>query len=105
MLVPISIGLLLIFGMYKYGYSLPGLTNSVTSYLQERISNGVQFRDITFNTMKDNLNHPDVKNNAFAFSPDKKTDLGIFGLPREFKQLFSGTSEITELYRDTNLIL
>lgn len=87
---------------YKYYYSS---TSNTTSWLLDRINNIDDFRDITFNNIADIIRHPDVLNNGFAFNPEAKTDLGIYGVERTNKQLYSGTSEITQIYRDENLIL
>lgn len=90
------------YAAYKYFNSSTGNT---TSWLNARLNNIDDFRDVTFNTIADILQHPDVLNNGFAFNPESKTDLGVFGIDRTNKQLYSGTSEITQIYRDDNLIL
>lgn len=100
-----TIGIILLlagYGAYKYYNSSKGDT---ASWLMSRLNNIDDFRDITFNSIADILKHPDVLNNGFAFNPESKTDLGVYGINRNNKQLYSGTSEITQTYRSDNLVL
>lgn len=82
------------------GPTTPGVSQS----LDERISNGYQFRDLTYNDTID-IAHPDVKNNLFALSQPVTKDRGTNGIPRVFVQLYPGSSEITHLSRADNLFL
>lgn len=79
-------------------------SSSVTQALNERIDNGYQFRDITYTTDLD-LAHPDVKNNNLVHSGLVVSDRGMNGLSRGYTQLYSGVSEVCQLYRTDNLFL
>jgi hypothetical protein len=94
---------------------LPVLTLLVAGYLlsntktqpvmYDRINNGYQYRDVLFDTIADNLQHPDVVNNVFGREQNIKTDRGVFGIPREFRQLYPNASSITVMHNNKDLIL
>lgn len=73
--------------------------------IESRINNGYQFRDVTFDTMADYIKHPDVVNNNFVGSEKLCNDRGVFGIPREYKQLYNNLSQITVLHRTDSLYL
>lgn len=73
--------------------------------LRPYISNGYQFRDVTFDTMADYIKHPDVVNNNFDGSKNLRKDRGVFGIPRDYKQLYNNLSQITVLHRTNSLYL
>lgn len=93
---------------YKTMYSSPGNLlahrSGVTGVLNENINNGFRFRDITY-TDKIELAHPDVKNNSFYFQSALTHDRGNNGIPREYSQLYPGSSEITQLTVHEHLFL
>lgn len=78
---------------------------TVTEVLNEKINNGYQFRDYTYSTMKDILQHPDVVNSHLASTIDCVKDLGIFGTTRHHFQLHPGVSEITQVNNLRNMRL
>ena len=91
---------------YAYYYkTFPGTTPKVSKTLAERIDNGEQLRDQTFNTMADYIGHPDVKNNNFSTRSALTNDIGIYGQNRKFYEMYTGNSELTEMYRESNLSL
>ena len=91
---------------YAYYYkTFPGMSPKVSTVLAERINNGEQLRDQTFNTMADYIQHPDVKNNNFSTRSALTNDIGIYGQDREFYEMYTGNSELTEMYRVSNLSL
>lgn len=69
------------------------------------LSNGYQFRDVTFDTMADYIKHPDVVNNNFVASKKLWKDKGVFGIPREYSRLYDNLSQITVLHRTDSLYL
>lgn len=69
------------------------------------IANGYQYRDITFDTMADYIKHPDVVNNNFVGANNLRKDRGVFGIPRDYKQLYNNLSQITVLHRTNSLYL
>lgn len=86
-------------------YMFGGEKKAENYNLREYINNGYQFRDVTFNTMSDNLMHPDVRNNSFAMSGVLTQNRGVFGIPREYKQLYPGVSQITITNTNKSLVL
>jgi hypothetical protein len=96
-------------GLIFYSQSQPqtmgiGSVGGITDSLNSRISNGYQFRDITYVDTID-IGHPDVKNNLFAYAQRLTQDRGTNGIPRAFVQLYPESSEITHLSRTDNLYL
>lgn len=76
--------------------------SSVTDALNKEIDNGYRFRDVTY-TDKIDLSHPDVKNNSFFFQQSLAQDRGNNGIPRQYIQLYPGSSEITQFSIRENL--
>lgn len=101
LLEALSIGVAAYVAYSIYGSRAPG---TVAEVLDERINNGYRFRDVTYADSLD-LAHPDVKNNQIVHAGLVVSDRGVNGLKRGFSQLYSGTSEITQLYRTDNLFL
>lgn len=96
---------LAVIGYITYSmYFSKGESRSITETLNEKISNGYQFRDNTYNDTID-VAHPDVKNNGIVLSGLLTADRGVNGLKRGYSQLYSGTSELVQLYRTDNLYL
>ena len=98
----LSFGLLGVVAYRAYGGST--MVNSISSALDSRISNGYQYRDITYTSGVD-LKHPDVVNNVFAQSALFSADRGVNGIQRAYAQQYTDCSEVNHLYRTDNLIL
>lgn len=103
MILEIASAGLIGFVFYTYYYGSLGYS-SITDALNERIDNGYQLRDITYQDKPD-LMHPDVRNNSYAMVERVATDRGTNGVPREHVQLLPGTSEILQLHRRDNLFI
>ena len=75
-----------------------------TGVLNGKIDNGDRFRDITY-TDKIEIFHPDVKNNGFYYQESFASDRGNNGIPRQYAQLYPGSSEITQYTLREHLFL
>ncbi len=95
-----SAGIIGLVAFYSYGPKLlyPPKPSSMTTtqVLNENISNGYRFRDVTY-TDKIDIAHPDVKNNLFYYQGTMTRDRGDNGIPRGYAQLYEGSSEITQV--------
>ena len=98
----LSFGLLGVVAYRAYGGTASAKT--ISSDLDSRISNGYQFRDITYTTGVD-LSHPDVVNNAYAQTAIFNADRGVNGIQRAYGQQYTECSEVNHLYRTDNLYL
>lgn len=98
----ISIGLIAGVGYMLYA---PKNAGTITDALNERIDNGYQYRDVTYQDTPD-LMHPDVRNNTYYADSERIAyDRGVNGVPRTHVQLIPGSSEIIQLHRQDNLYL
>lgn len=103
-LVIASAGLFVLAAREYGSKAFSGPSSGVTAALNDAVSNGYQFRDVTYTSVID-IAHPDVKNNLFAVSGSLARDLGTNGIKRAYVQLYNGSSEITQISRAENLFL
>lgn len=96
LLLAASLGLLSLVGYTVYYKPRTTTSKSLTEKLNARIDNGERFRDITYTNTID-IAHPDVKNNSFYFGGSFASDRGDNGIPRQYCQLYPGSSEITQV--------
>lgn len=104
LLLVASIGLLSLVGYNVYYKPSSAAINNLTEKLNTRIDNGYRFRDVTY-TDKVDIAHPDVRNNVFYLTGSFAGDRGDNGVPRQYCQLYPGTSEITQVALREHLFL
>ena len=92
MIIQLALIGLVLAALYKFKKGIdyiPFVTKTFTQQLNDMVDNGDQLRDVTYSTMSDILQHPDVINSIAGQQTDYLEDMGVFGTKRMYFQLYT----------------